>query len=65
MYRDHGVGSYTMHDEPGLVGRFLTLGAAGYVAKRAEMDELVKAVRDAARLGTESRAEERRRKANR
>jgi len=39
----------SMHDEPGMVGRFLALGAAGYVAKSAEMGELVEAVRDAAR----------------
>jgi DNA-binding NarL/FixJ family response regulator len=56
---------FTMHDEPGLVGRFLTLGAAGYVAKSSEMDELIKAIRDAACLGTESPAEKRRRKAKR
>jgi two-component system invasion response regulator UvrY len=38
---------FTMHDEPGMVGRFLSRGAAAYVAKSAEMDELVRAVRDA------------------
>jgi len=43
----------TMHDEPGMVGRFLALGAAGYVAKSAEMGELVEAVRGAARAPTE------------
>jgi len=44
---------FSMHDEPGMVGRFLTLGAAGYVAKSAEMSDLVEAVRDAdrARVG--------------
>ena len=40
---------FTMHDEPGMVGRFLALGAAGYVAKSAEMGELVDAIREAAR----------------
>jgi len=39
---------FTMHDEPGMVGRFLALGVAGYVAKSAGMDELVDAVRTAA-----------------
>ena len=39
---------FTMHDEPGMVGRFLALGAAGYVCKSADMDELVEAVRAAA-----------------
>jgi len=38
-----------MHDEPGMVGRFRALGVAGYVAKSAEMDELVNAIREAAR----------------
>jgi len=40
---------FSMHDEPEMVGRFLALGAAGYVSKSAEMDELVEAVRGAAR----------------
>lgn len=40
---------FTMHDEPGMVGRFRALGVAGYVAKSAEMDELVNAIREAAR----------------
>jgi DNA-binding NarL/FixJ family response regulator len=39
----------SMHDEPGMVGRFLALGVAGYVAKSAETGELAEAVRDAAR----------------
>jgi len=39
----------TMHNEPGMVRRFLRQGAAGYLPKSAEMDELVEAVRDAAR----------------
>jgi DNA-binding NarL/FixJ family response regulator len=39
---------YTMHDEPGVVGRFLRRGAAGYFPKSAEMSELVEAFRDAA-----------------
>jgi DNA-binding NarL/FixJ family response regulator len=43
---------FTMHDEPGMVGRFRALGAAGYVAKSAEMGELVEAVRGAARAPT-------------
>ena len=42
---------FTMHDEPGMVRRFLELGVAGYVAKSAEMEELVEAVRDATRSG--------------
>jgi two-component system, NarL family, response regulator NreC len=42
----------TMHDEPGMIGRFLALGAAGYLAKSAEMGELVEAVRGAARAST-------------
>ena len=41
----------TMHDEPGMVRRFLSRGAAGYVPKSAEMGELVEAVRDATRNG--------------
>jgi DNA-binding NarL/FixJ family response regulator len=44
---------FTMHDEPGMVGRILRRGAVGYYPKSAEMGELVEAVRDAAR----SRAE--------
>ncbi len=39
----------TMHDEPGMVGRFLRRGATAYFPKSAEMGELVGAVRDAAR----------------
>lgn len=39
----------TMHDEPGMVRRFLRRGASAYVAKSAEMAELVGGVRDAAR----------------
>jgi DNA-binding NarL/FixJ family response regulator len=39
---------FTMHDEPGVVKRFLGKGAAAYVAKSAEMDELIDSVRDAA-----------------
>lgn len=42
----------TMHDEPGMVGRFRALGAAAYLSKSAEMDELVEAVRDGARTPT-------------
>jgi DNA-binding NarL/FixJ family response regulator len=40
---------FTMHDEPGMVSRFLSRGAAAYVAKSAERGELVEAVRDTAR----------------
>jgi DNA-binding NarL/FixJ family response regulator len=40
---------FTMHDEPGMVRRFLGRGAAAYFPKSAEMGELVGAVRDAAR----------------
>jgi len=41
---------FTMHDEPGMVGRFLSRGATAYFPKSAEMGELVGAVRDAARV---------------
>lgn len=40
---------FTMHDEPGMVGRFLSRGATAYFPKSAEMADLVEAVRDAAR----------------
>jgi DNA-binding NarL/FixJ family response regulator len=40
---------FTMHDEPGMVRRFLRRGAVGYFPKSAEMGELVEAVRGAAR----------------
>jgi DNA-binding NarL/FixJ family response regulator len=43
---------FTMHDEPGMVMRFLRRGACAYVPKSAEMGELVEAVRDAARGDT-------------
>ena len=46
---------FTMHDEPGMVRRFLSRGATTYVAKSAEMDELVDAVRNAARAGASSK----------
>ena len=39
---------FTMHDEPGMVRRFLSRGATAYFLKSAEMSELVGAVRDAA-----------------
>jgi CheY-like chemotaxis protein len=39
----------TMHDEPGMIRRFLSRGAVGYFPKSAEMGELVEAVREAAR----------------
>ena len=45
-----GVVVFTMHDEPGMVRRFLRRGAAAYFPKSAEMGELVGAVRDAARV---------------
>ena len=44
-----GVVVLTMHDEPGVVRRFLKRGAAAYLAKSALTDELVQAVRSAAR----------------
>lgn len=44
---------FTMHNEPGMVRRFLRRGAAGYFPKSAEMGELVGAVRDAARAGVD------------
>lgn len=37
-----------MHDEPGMVGRFLARGASAYFPKSAKMGELVEAIRDAA-----------------
>ncbi len=43
---------FTMHDEPGMVGRFLGRGATAYLPKSADMGELVGAVRDAARVGS-------------
>ncbi len=43
---------FTMHDEPGMVGRFLGRGASAYLPKSADMGELVGAVRDAARVGS-------------
>ena len=44
-----GVVVFTMHDEPGMVRRFLSRGAFAYFPKSAEMGELVGAVRHAAR----------------
>ena len=41
---------FTMHDEPGMVRRFLGRGATAYFPKSAEMGELVGAVREAARV---------------
>ena len=41
---------FTMHDEPGMVRRFLERGATAYFPKSAEMGELVGAVREAARV---------------
>ncbi len=43
---------FTMHDEPGMVRRFLSRGAFAYFPKSAEMGELVGAVRDAARVAS-------------
>ncbi len=40
---------FTMHDEPGMVRRFLGRGASAYFPKSAEMGELVDAIREAAR----------------
>jgi DNA-binding NarL/FixJ family response regulator len=45
-----GVVVFTMHDEPGMVRRFLRRGATAYFPKSAEMGELVGAVRHAARV---------------
>ena len=36
---------FTMHDEPGMVGRFRALGVAAYVAKSAAMGGLGGAIR--------------------
>jgi two-component system response regulator DegU len=41
---------FTMHDEPGMVRRFLSRGATAYFPKSAEMGKLVRAVRDAAQV---------------
>ena len=46
-----GVVVFTMHDEPGMVRRFLSRGAAAYFPKSAQMGELVGAVRNAAPAG--------------
>ena len=46
-----GVVVFTMHDEPGMVLRFLERGATAYLAKSALTDELVEAVREAAAVG--------------
>ena len=40
---------FTMHDEPGMMQHFRERGAAAYSAKSAEIDDLVGAVREAAR----------------
>ena len=40
---------FSMHDEPGMVRRFLQSGATSYFPKSAGMGEIVGAVRDAAR----------------
>ncbi|HEX5699866.1 MAG TPA: response regulator transcription factor [Rubrobacter sp.] len=40
---------FTMHDEPGMMQHFRERGAAAYIAKSAEIDDLVGAVREAAR----------------
>ena len=55
-----GVVVLTMHDEPGVVRRFLERGATAYLAKSALTDELVQAVRGAARtaLGLETLGDE-------
>ena len=42
----------TLHAEPSYVQRLLRAGASGYVLKRSPTDELVKAIRLAARGGT-------------
>jgi DNA-binding NarL/FixJ family response regulator len=47
---------FTMHDEPGMVRRFLSRGAAAYFPKSVGMGELVTAVRDAARACPRGRA---------
>ena len=44
---------FTMHDEPGMVRRFLSQGALVYFPKSVKMGELVGAVRDAARIDLE------------
>jgi DNA-binding NarL/FixJ family response regulator len=44
---------FTMHDEPGMVRRFLSRGATVYFPKSVKMGELVGAVRNAARIDLE------------
>jgi DNA-binding NarL/FixJ family response regulator len=44
-----GVVIFSMHDEPGMMQHFRERGATAYIPKSAEIDELVSAVRDAAR----------------
>ena len=53
-----GVVVYTMHDEPGMVRRFLGRGASAYLAKSALPEELAAAVRSAARVATGSPGDE-------
>jgi DNA-binding NarL/FixJ family response regulator len=47
-----GVVVFTMHDEPGMVRRFLGRGATAHLAKSALTEELAAAVRSAARVAT-------------
>lgn len=45
---------FSMHDEPGMVRRFLSRGAVAYLPKSVEMDKLVEAVRDAGKRSRET-----------
>jgi DNA-binding NarL/FixJ family response regulator len=45
---------FSMHDEPGMVRRFLSRGAVAYLPKSVEMGKLVEAVRDAGKRSRET-----------
>ena len=49
-----------MHDEPGMMQHFRERGATAYIPKSAEIDELVGAVRNAARVRTQTTGDGRR-----
>jgi DNA-binding NarL/FixJ family response regulator len=51
---------FTMHDEPGMMQHFRERGATAYIPKSAEIDELVGAVRNAARVRTQTTGDGRR-----